>query len=557
MGTLKSINADTAGVLSKEEGGFGVDMWAGTSRRMLEKMIDRLPLNVHSPVMRDLMRRLLLSAAKVPEDMPGDGSYVVRRVGILASMGDLVGVNRLLDATPGRTQINALVRFETDNRLLANDNARACALAAGQIGERDSPYWQKIFIYCQALSGEHDKAALGVSLLRETGDADEAFFTLIDALAGSGGKLETLVNPSPLHLSMARVAKVKLPKDVLSSGNPGVLRTVAISPNASIEIRLEAAEIAEQAGALPIDALRQLYTSVSFTEQDLDNPLTRAESKSGPLGRALLYRTSLIQVVPTAQAEAVARALDLAQGGGRYTSSVRVFMPVLKRIPPSAEMAWFAPQAIRAFLIGGEAEATVPWFALLRATASFNKDSRAALEGLLPIVRLAGVQVINEDWGPKMLAQWWGNIRSDENAYEKASLLYSLFDAVGDPVPDEAWEALLDSPRRMNVMLPSTALIGRLISASSTAMEKPVDEVQNEPVDTAAEQQMQPVQPGQPVQPKRNGEIVLLALVVLGEGGPGQADPLVMKQVLISLRAIGLEAEARALALEAAVAAGL
>ena len=37
----------------------------------------------------------------------------------------------------------------------------------------------------------------------------------------------------------------------------------------------------------------------------LANPFSKAEAEAGALSRALLYRTALVQTVPTAQAEAV------------------------------------------------------------------------------------------------------------------------------------------------------------------------------------------------------------------------------------------------------------
>ena len=92
------------------------------------------------------------------------------------------------------------------------------------------------------------------------------------------------------------------------------------------------------------------------------------------MSRALLYRTSLIQTVPTAQAEAASKALYLGREGGRYASIARVFLPVLKRIPPSAELSWFAPEIIRAFLSCGEQVSATPWFSLLRTSAQHNQE---------------------------------------------------------------------------------------------------------------------------------------------------------------------------------------
>jgi hypothetical protein len=54
----------------------------------------------------------------------------------------------------------------------------------------------------------------------------------------------------------------------------------------------------------------------------------------------------------------------------------------------------------------------------------------------------------------------------------------------------------------------------------------------------------------------RVGEVVLLGLAALGDGGPAGAPPLMLGRVLSSLRAVGLEAEARALAFEALLAGG-
>ena len=47
---------------------------------------------------------------------------------------------------------------------------------------------------------------------------------------------------------------------------------------------------------------------------------------------------------------------------------------------------------------------------------------------------------------------------------------------------------------------------------------------------------------------------MLLILLVLGEGGPTGAHPRILAEVIGALRAVGLEQEARGLALEAALA---
>lgn len=522
---LQSIDPDTAGTLAPEQGGLGLGMWTGTGRALVERLLPRLPVGVASPTMRNLMRRLLLSTAAAPEGK-GSGkvpSLVALRVELLAKMGDQAAVNSLLGAVPGRATNPGLLKLETDAHFLANDNARACVLAAAQIREQKDVFWQKAFAFCQALAGESTKAQLGVSLLSELGTNDAIYFKLMDRLLGGTAPIESLSNPQPLHLAMARAAKVQLPKDVVGAGNNGVLRAIAVSPNAPVEVRLEAAERAELAGALPTDALRQLYMSVSFSEKDLANPLSKAEVESGPLSRALLYRTSLIQSVPSAQAEPVARAFALARRGGRFPSAARVFQPVLQRLPPSAELAWFAPDAVRAALMNNDQDMAKAWIGLLRASALFNKESAAHLAQVMPMARLARSSEAAA-WKESDLQAWLEATKDAAGARGPAATLFALLAATGDPVPAAMWEALIDASERTTVAMPTPALWFKLESAAKAG---------------------------------RVGETVLISLLALGEGGTAQADPIIAAKVLEALGMVGLKDDVRALALETAVAAGL
>lgn len=566
VGSLQSIDSDTAGTLTKAQGGFGNDMWLGTSRAIVERLLPQLPVNASSVAMRDLMRRMLLSVARVPEGKSSGVSLVAIRIKLLAAMGDLVAVNTLLNVTPGRATDSELARIEAETRFLSNDNARACALAGGRIKDQNVTFWQKAFFFCQALAGEHDKAALGISVMREAGDQDEVFFSLIDSLAsGIPPTLTSLADPTPLHLAMARVAKAKLPSDVISSNRPGILRTIAISPNAPVELRLEAAERAEAAGALAVDSLRQLYSSVSFSLEELDNPLSRSETEGGPMARALLYHTSLTQTVPTAQAEVLAKALSLGREEGRYASVVRVFLPVLKNIPPSAELLWFAPEAVRGLLLVGDTLSAEAWFAMMRASALFNEEASQAITRLMPVVRLMGSSEAAE-WNTTQLTSWWESVK-ERKAAADAALLYSLFDALGEPVPAESWNKLVSGSAAQTVSMPDPALWFRLIEATEAARPgapetKPAPSSETALSSLIASDAASSDAPGgagsaPPKVRSRIAETVLLALLALGADGPAGANPILLRQALFSIGAAGFANEARAMAVEAALAAGL
>ncbi|MCW8914710.1 MAG: hypothetical protein OQK24_02520 [Magnetovibrio sp.] len=525
---LGVINPDVAGALSIANGGFGTDMWSGTRRDVIDQLMPQVPVTTASPAMRDLMRRVLLTGAEVPEG--GEpGSLISLRAGLLSAMGEFGGVKALLDAIPGESSNPDLMRVEVDTRFLTGDVARACQMANAYIQERQSTYWQKAFIFCQAMEGEGNAALLGMSLLEELGVEDQVFFQLIERLASSESlssetpTIVSLADPTPLHLALARVAKAKLPVDVISSNRPGVLRAIAISPNASPELRLEAAERAEVAGALPVDALRQLYASITFTDEQLKSPLTQAGQLSGPMSRALLYRATLMQTVGAAQAEALTQALSIARVGGRYASTARAFLPQLSRVQVTKDLAWFAPEAIRAFLISRRYADAKPWFDLLEESAVHEPEMAKALKALMPVARLSGFQGA-EDWEMAGLTDWWLSVKDTPGARDKAATLAAALMALGEYVPEDIWADLLAGTSHTGLMAPHASHWCLLAGASSNG---------------------------------RVGETVLLSLVSLGDGGPARADPIVTHHVLRALRNVGLDREVRAMVLEAVVAAGL
>jgi len=522
--TLDAVNPDVAGVLDSQNGGLGSDMWGGTDRQVISALLMKIPVSTASPAMRDLMRRLLLTGAEIP---PGGqpGSLIALRAGQLLAMGDFTGVNALLKVVPGYAENPDLLRIEVDARLLTGDVARACQVTHAYIENQNSTYWQKAFIFCQAIEGLGEQAQLGMALLQELGVEDKVFYDLVDAISNhiDAPQIESLPEPTPLHLALARVAKAQLPLDVISSNRPAILRAIAISPNASPDLRIEAAERAEVAGALPVDALRQLYASIEFSAEDLRNALSKSAELSGPMSRALLYRATLSQKVPAAQAVVLSQVLKKARLGGRYASTARAFLPQISRINPGSELAWFAPEAIRAFLITGRHEAVQGWFDVLSAAAQHEPQMAAQVEALMPVAKLSGYAPAS-GWTMERLPLWWDAIKDGEGARDKAATLASIFNALGETVPDSMWVKLIAGPTHQSLLAPHPSLWFLLDGASER---------------------------------HRLGETILVSLVILGEGGPARASPMILQRVLKALDKVGLKDEARAMALEAVVAVGL
>jgi hypothetical protein len=507
--TLAALDPSSVGVLNEDQGGLGLDMWLGTRRSLVERLLPRLPATTQSPAMQSLMRRLLLSTARVPEGEATAPSLLGLRVERLIAAGALEAVGALLRVVPAHLDDKALARADVASRLLAGDNSGACVRTQGAVRRDDDPYWLKALSFCKALDGEHAAASLGVALLREQGVEDEAFYTLIDALAGdAAAKLDSLIAPTALHLAMLRASRRAIPADAIEGTNPAFLGVIATSPNAELEVRLLAAERAEAGGTLSTRALGQIYASIAFAPEALASAVTTAEADRGPHGRALLYQAIEIETVPEIKAELLRAAWRLAREDGRFQAAARLERSAVLSIEPSFELAALAIDAGRALLAVGELEAAQRWFDVAPIEAS------PALWPLMVIANPEGAV----PFSPVILGEW---IEGQEGP--RLALMLSLLDGLGHTPEPRQWEVLLDGPLTVSSYAPSPAISLGLEAAAAAG---------------------------------RVGETVLLALLALGEPGPGGADPMSLRAVLKALSLVGHEADARSLALEAALAGG-
>lgn len=524
VGELKELDPDSVGILDSSLGGLGVDMWHGTGRSLLLRLLPRLPAAYESPALHDLGRRLLLSSALAPpreQEDPGR-SLIVLRLERLAAMGLVGAVADMMAIAPARETDPDLLRIHIENRLLLDDPENACqAFAVGGNGLQ-TPLREQLTVFCKAMAGEKEAAGITANLLREGGDLDDrAFFSLADALtAGLRPKIKSLPDPQPIHIAMAMAVDAELPSDVLETRSVMMLRTLASSPLVSDAIRLAAAEQAALAGAFSADELAARYAALEFSEKELKNAISIAESQPSPRNRALLYQAAAQQELPVARAAAIQKAWEMAASDGTYRLAVAVYRSLLESLQPSAELLWFAPDAARALYFLNQPEIALTWATTAQRHAK-EADEKQAAALLWPLVALA------EGSSTGSVHERWFSALADKDlpdAARKAGFAYSLFEAMGERMPPARWDALLGESGPTSAMIPDLAYLRAFRKAASAG---------------------------------RRGETVLLAILILGGGDVAEFGPGVISEIVIGLRMVGLEDEARRLAIEAALAAGL
>jgi hypothetical protein len=514
---LAPIDPDWAGTLDEAQGALPSTLWHGTPRGFIAALLPRLPATT-SPALQGLSRRLLLSSAAAPEgrDEPGQPSLFGRRIERLVALGQVEAAEAVLRAVSSRRD-ESIERQLVELKLLSNDREGACAAVDEGIKKNQGVWWDRALIACQSLHGEHAKAALGLSLLREQkAPRDDVFDALVEGLAGRSVKLPALQDPTPIQLALLRARKAPLPPDLARSDRPAVLRGLALDNDVPLALRLEAAERALAFGALPAERVRELYGKLDASAEDRANALTRGAAEKNARGRALLFEAARAQSVASARAELLRAFLEQSRDAGLYFAAVSLAEPLLLELRPTPELAWFAPDATRAFLALRRPAEAVSWLGTAEADAA---------RALQPLVRIALGRGAPR-WEPKALATFTEESakRDGDAGPRQAILALGLLSALDEPVGAAEW----------------TPLLGR--AQPPTLGPQPAPVWLDLPRAAAA---------------KRLGETVLLAVLLASDGTRLTPEPVILSRSVEALFAVGLDADARAIAVEAALAAGL
>lgn len=504
------------GLLDEGGGGFGIDMWASTTIELLERTLPSLPMGTHSPAMQDLARRLLLSDARAPLGEGTGRNLLAIRIERLVAGGETEAANQLITLAAAREGDPALARAEVDGLLLAGDNAGACARIGDAVRDDDDPFWLKGLTFCRALREERATARLAVDLLRELGETDdEAFFALVRALNGdTTARVESLVEATPLHLAMMRAANLPIPADAVAGASPAVLRAIAAAPNTVPDVRLDAAQRAAAAGVLPAERVAQIYGGFVFESDSVQSAIEIARYAEGAWSNALLYRLGRERTDAVGRVEVAQAFIRRARERGGFVTAARIAAPMFAALEPNRELDFAIPELVPAMLATGDDEAAAKWFA---------RANGAVATALWPLMQIAR--------GPTAMplaagapGAWWralAELPTDER-FARAALVFTLLETLGHKIAASDWEPLLEGRLRVAADIPAPALWRGLGTAAAAGAV---------------------------------GETVVMALLALGEPGPAGANATTLGAVVDALRAVGLEAEARAVALEAVLAA--
>lgn len=526
------LQADGVGTID----GLGPDLWRGTSRALIASYLPRLPLPTTSPAVRGLVDKLLLTSAAPPPAAAGTvpESLLDMRLGRLAVMGDADNFVALARALPnGNDEVSTRARVEAD--FLTGDDGAACAevSAPDRVASLHGEFWNRASTVCNLVAGHTAPVQLALDVTTEQSPTDDSpYVLLLRAALGNRTAIANLAGAGPLEATLLRLSKAEVAPAALETASPLALRIMALNDGKS-PVRLDAAERAEALGAITTGKLAEIYSAVAFKKDELANALTVAAADASARGRALFYQAEEGQQVPAAKAEVIKAALSAASSAA-YGQTARLYSKAIAAIDPAPELTWFAADAARVLYATGNVARANDWRSLL-ARDPANASAQTGL-WLLSTIGSApvGAPVAMADASGNAVAapsllkpldsagfKAWLSSFPEADRPAKAAVALTLLDSLGVSIPAETWAPYLDAAPLSSRTSPLLAPLARAAEGG------------------------------------RSGEAVLLGLAALGSGNPEQWPLETVAAVDRALARLNLVADARTLATEAALAAGL
>ncbi len=530
---LGAPEPDGLGLIPPGEGGMTAALWSGLSRGEAMAHLARVPVGGPSLAVRGLFRRLLLAEA-IPPAVPEGEMMPARRFGAvrvetLAALGDPDAARALADRIPGVLTDEATARAVVDAGFVAGkpDCAGALDLAKGF----RTVYWRRVEVYCRSLSGDRAGAELALSMLQDKGGSDTLGLRLAEAMvagmpaaappgegsdsggdsgaaprSGAAPPVLTVAphDPPVITLAMMGALNVPVPVETLKTLGPARLAVAARNGATDPLLRVTAAERAAQSGYLDAKALSDAYAAVPAPAEEMARLETVARKERTPRMRALVGQGLMGAMAGNRRVAMVNLMLNqldppmLAGAVGAVTATM------LDTVTPGPDSASIAPGAVRVYLSQGRQDAARRWLDLAGRTAGPR---------MRPLAAVMGASIDTRGWGgPWLDAVLKG---ADEAAAERAAGVVAVLAAAGADVAPEIRNRLPDPP-----------------PAAGEGFER---------LDAAVAERQQ-------------GAVVLAALQILGRSGPSMAPLPAVARVVSALNAVGLSADALALAREALAA---
>jgi hypothetical protein len=359
--------------------GFGQESFGDADGRFLSILMRRLDMPIASRWASITLRRAVLSRVPTPAHiLPAD--WIAERAWLLLRMGEADGARLLVEGVD-LDHFNAKLYAVAGQTALANaDAAGLCALADGAALRSSDPMWPMARAICASLSG--DTAIAGVLMdqaRRHMRDARGIDIQLAEKMMGVNGAGQRSVaidwtganQLTGWRFGMASALGVTIPADLISTVGPQVIAWQARAPMLPASERLDAALVAARIGVFSNAALVDLYGLAGDEGEDF--------TKDTPAGR---LRACYVGDDDSARIAAM-RILwlgdnDAAAPHDRFAAQI-LTARAAARIVPSSDFAGDAANLIGSMMTAGLDRRAARWAPVVASMSAEKGDAAWAI----------------------------------------------------------------------------------------------------------------------------------------------------------------------------------
>lgn len=344
------------GVISSQEGGFPSASLARQPAALVQAALRGLERPVVSRWGHVLLRRALASRLQAPEGM-SPVEFAALRVQALNNMGEYHAARSLLQDIDTGNWNMALVDAGLEAYIATADLIGTCPVVRLVGSEREDPQWRMLGAICNSYSGEGVLGGRQLDRALRDEIAPGIDVLLSQRLAGAAGRGRRAVDVewegvdeiNPWRFAIANAVGEEIPESLRANVEPYYERVWAVTPTLSLQQRAIGADRAAREGIFSSQAAIDLYSQIYANE----NITGEAADRATLLREAYVANTASERV----------SAMQSVWGNEDSPDYGRLVLTAYAaaRIPASPDLAEHAPALIASMLTAGLDRDAAAW----------------------------------------------------------------------------------------------------------------------------------------------------------------------------------------------------
>lgn len=360
---------DLVGIVAPSQGGLPIGAFGSLPGRVTERLMGRLDAPIGSRWMSIVLRRALASQIATPRGVNG-ADFAAERAWLLLRMGEAQVARALVEAVDSDNYTPKMYEASLQVALATGDPALVCPVAGNAPQVSADRAWVLAGAICGALSGVAGEGPGQLAAARRRGVARGIDLLLAQNIVGSGTRRGAVTiewdgvdRLTSWRYGLATAGNVDIPAPLLASAPLRVQYWRAQAPQLDPPLRASAAELAAAQGVLSSAALVDLFSEID-----------QGDAAAGEgAATARLLRTAYGDQSPEARIEAMRTLWDEPKSNrGRYARLVLTARAAAALTPATTPQA---DRLIASMLSAGYTQAALAW----RKATSRGSDGWAML----------------------------------------------------------------------------------------------------------------------------------------------------------------------------------